>query len=97
MGSKESIAAQEYSRGVGGLRRQDLEISFLVGTDGSMVNRRVFISNRGQLANRPMWTEMGDSIVILRGCPCPLVLRGHPDELSCLCWLARHMSTAPGS
>lgn len=61
----------------------DRTSTFLIGMDGSMVNRRIVISNQGHLANSPMWTEVGDTIVVLDSCPCPLVLRPHPEDPSC--------------
>ncbi|KAJ6443793.1 E3 ubiquitin-protein ligase MARCH6 [Purpureocillium lavendulum] len=48
---------------------------FLLGMDGSMVNRRIVMSNGGHIANAPMWTEIGDTIAVLDRCPCPVVLR----------------------
>lgn len=56
---------------------------FLVGMDGSMVNRRIYLSSRGHLANGPMWAEVSGKIAILDGCPCPVVLRQNREEPSC--------------
>ena len=57
--------------------------AFLSGMDSSMLNRRISFSNKGHFANIPLWAEVGDIIVILDSCPCPLVLRPDPEESSC--------------
>ncbi|UNI23937.1 hypothetical protein JDV02_009727 [Purpureocillium takamizusanense] len=53
----------------------DKASGFLIGMDGSMVNRRIVMTGEGHIANAPMWTEVGDAIAVLDGCPCPVVLR----------------------
>lgn len=57
--------------------------TFLSGLDSSMVNRRFVISDQGHYINAPMWTEVGDIIVVLDSCPCPLVLRRDQFEPPC--------------
>ncbi|KAK3320396.1 heterokaryon incompatibility protein-domain-containing protein [Cercophora scortea] len=69
----------------------DRASAFLVGMDGSMVNRRIAFTDAGHVANVPLWAEAGDRLVVLDSCPCPLVLRPRPgtsgdqdeDGLSC--------------
>jgi hypothetical protein len=61
----------------------DRASAFLIGMDGSMVNRRIVISDLGHLANGPMWAETGDKIAILESCPCPVVLRPHREQPWC--------------
>lgn len=61
----------------------DKASAFLIGMDGSMVNRRIVISDLGHLANGPMWAETGDKIAILESCPCPVVLRPHREQPWC--------------
>ena len=53
-----------------------------------MVNRRIVMSSEGHIANAPMWTEIGDTIAVLDGCPCPVVLRPVTagGEPSSSCW-----------
>lgn len=61
----------------------DKASKFLVGMDGSMVNRRILISSGGHFVNGPMWAEVSDRIVIIEGCPCPVLLRKSADEPTC--------------
>ncbi|KAK3680846.1 heterokaryon incompatibility protein-domain-containing protein [Podospora appendiculata] len=53
----------------------DRASAFLFGMDGSMVNRRIAFTDAGHVANVPLWAEVGDRVVVLDSCPCPLVLR----------------------
>lgn len=66
----------------------DKASGFLIGMDSSMVNRRIVMSSEGHIANAPMWTEIGDTIAVLDGCPCPVVLRPVTagGEPSSSCW-----------
>ncbi|KAI9150485.1 Heterokaryon incompatibility protein [Paramyrothecium foliicola] len=53
---------------------------YVMGLDGSMVNRRLVISDRGHLVNAPLWVAASDTIAIIDSCPCPVVLRHHPEQ-----------------
>ncbi|VUC24927.1 unnamed protein product [Clonostachys rosea] len=52
---------------------------FLMGMDGSMLNRRIAIGSQGHICNVPMQVELSDIIAIVSGCPCPLILRPRGD------------------
>ena len=57
--------------------------TFVSGLDSSMINRRFVLSDLGHYINAPMWTKVGDKIIVLNSCPCPLVLRRHHSDPSC--------------
>lgn len=48
---------------------------FLRALDRSMPRRRFAISKQGYFLLAPEWTEPDDEILIVHGCPCPLVVR----------------------
>ncbi|CAH0041733.1 unnamed protein product [Clonostachys rhizophaga] len=52
---------------------------FLMGMDGSMLNRRIAMGTKGHICNVPMQVERSDMIAIVNGCPCPLILRPRGD------------------
>jgi hypothetical protein len=41
----------------------------------SMPGRRFAMADNGYMILAPEWAELGDSIVIVKGCPCPIVAR----------------------
>ncbi|OQV01092.1 hypothetical protein CLAIMM_06501 [Cladophialophora immunda] len=55
---------------------------FIHEVQATMADRSVVVSTRGQFANVPAWSQTGDHIVIVQGCPCPLILRPSKDDPS---------------
>jgi hypothetical protein len=58
----------------------DKASNFIMGMDGSMLNRRVLISDSGYLVNAPLWARVSDKIAIVDGCPCPVILRENSEQ-----------------
>ncbi len=51
--------------------------------DVSLAGKRFIISDKGHFALAPSWSEEGDTIALLSCCPCPLVIRTHPERVGC--------------
>ncbi|KAL7896067.1 heterokaryon incompatibility protein domain-containing protein [Trichoderma sp. SZMC 28014] len=79
--TERTVAYSEEQRALQGNFRAKME-AFAHSIEESFANKRFAVSDQGHFVLVPQWTSNGDTVVIVDGCPCPLVIRPHDNDAS---------------